>query len=84
MLRKKLAVQITASVVLVLCVLTVLVCITGYNEFTSSAMIQYEDCAYNTARTAATMIVPEMLTGDIAGAEFQKVLSERHEQFGAL
>ena len=71
MLRKKLAAQIIAGIVLAICVLTVLVCITGYNEFTSSAMIQYEDCAYNTARTAATMIVPELLTGDIAGAEFQ-------------
>ena len=83
MLRRKLAVQIIAGIVVVLCVLTVFVCITGYREFTLSAMTQYEDCAYNTARTAATMIVPELITGGIAGAEFQmrfKMLNDDWER----
>ena len=71
MLRKKLAVQIIAGIVFVICVLTVLVCVMGYREFTSSAMIQYEDCAYNTARTAASVLSPELLTGEITGSEFK-------------
>ena len=71
MLRKNIAVQIVAAFVFVIALLAVFVCVKGYNEFTSSAEIQYEDCAYNTARTAATMIVPELLTGKAAGSEFQ-------------
>ena len=71
MLRKNIAVQIIAGVVLVLVGLTVFVCVTGYREFTSAVATQYEDCAYNTARTAATMIPHELLTGGIAGSEFQ-------------
>ncbi|MBQ6971332.1 MAG: SpoIIE family protein phosphatase [Synergistaceae bacterium] len=71
MLRKNLAAQIIAGVVLLLVLLTVLVCVIGYREFTLSVATQYEDCAYNTARTAATMIMPELLTGKTAGSEFQ-------------
>lgn len=70
MLSKKLAVQIIVGVVLALFVLTACVCVIGYNQFTWSAETQYEDCAYNTARTAATMIIPELLNGEIAGPEF--------------
>ena len=83
MLRKNLAVQIVAGVVLVLALLTLFVCVIGYREFTISVMTQYEDCAYNTARTAATMIVPELLTGEIAGSEFQmrfKMLNDEWER----
>ena len=50
MLRKKLAAQIIIGIVLTLFVLTVFVCVTGYREFTSAVSVQYEDCAYNTAR----------------------------------
>ena len=71
MLRKNLAVQIIAGFVLVIAILTVFVCITGYNDFTSVAETQYEDCALNTARTAALYIMPELLTGGIAGSESQ-------------
>lgn len=71
MLRNNIAVQIVAVFVCVIALLAVLVCVNGYNEFTSFAAIQYEDCAYNTARTASTMIVPELLTGEAAGAEFR-------------
>ena len=83
MLRKKLAAQIIIGIVLTLFVLTVFVCVTGYREFTSAVSVQYEDCAYNTARTAATMIVPELLTGKAAGAEFQmrfKMLNDEWER----
>ncbi|MBQ3757936.1 MAG: SpoIIE family protein phosphatase [Synergistaceae bacterium] len=83
MLRKNLAVQIVAGFVCVIAVLAVLVCIIGYQRFTLSASTQYEDCAYNTARTAATMIVPELLTGEIAGAEYQmrfKMLNDEWER----
>ena len=71
MLRRNIAVQIVAAFVCVIAVLAVLVCVKGYDEFTLSAEMQYEDCAYNTARTASTMIVPELLTGKAAGSEFQ-------------
>ena len=71
MLKNKLTIQIIAGFVAVIALLAVLVCIKGYDEFTSSAELQYEDCAYNTARTAATMIVPELLTGASAGSEFR-------------
>ncbi len=70
MLRKNIAVQIIVGVVLVLVGLTVFVCVTGYREFTSAVELQYEDCAYNTARTAKTLIPVELLTGKIAGPEF--------------
>ena len=83
MLRKNIAVQIIAGVVLVLVGLTVFVCVTGYREFTSAVATQYEDCAYNTARTAATMIPHELLTGGIAGSEFQmrfKMLNDEWER----
>ena len=71
MLRRKLAVEIIVGIVLALFVLTACVCVIGYRQFTLSAEMQYEDCAYNTARTASTMIVPELLTGKAAGSEFQ-------------
>ena len=71
MLRRNIAVQIVAAFVCVIALLAVLVCVKGYDEFTLSAEMQYEDCAYNTARTASTMIVPELLTGKAAGSEFQ-------------
>ena len=71
MLRRKLAVEIIAGFMLVLAVLTIFVCITGYQAFTASCETQYEDCAYNTARTAALYIMPELLTGNIAGPEYQ-------------
>ena len=58
MLRKNLTLQILLGIVFVICALTVLVCAIGYEQFTLSVSTQYEDCAYNTARTAATMIAP--------------------------
>ncbi len=84
MLRKNLALQIIAGFVLVIAVLAVFVCVTGYREFTTSAETQYEDCAYNTARTAATMIVPELLTGEIAGAEYQMRFKMLNDEWGRL
>lgn len=83
MLRRNIAVEIVAVFVLVIVLLAVFVCVKGYNEFTLSAETQYEDCAYNTARTAATMIVPELLTGQVAGSEFQmrfKMLNDEWER----
>ena len=83
MLRNNIAVQIVAVFVIVIALLAVFVCVTGYNQFTHSVATQYEDCAYNTARTAATMIPPELLTGGIAGAEFQmrfKMLNDEWER----
>jgi sigma-B regulation protein RsbU (phosphoserine phosphatase) len=71
MLRKNLAVQIIAGFVLVIAILTVFVCIIGYRYFTSVAETQYEDCALHTAKTAALYIMPELLTGEIAGSESQ-------------
>ncbi|MBQ3654023.1 MAG: SpoIIE family protein phosphatase [Synergistaceae bacterium] len=83
MLRRNIAVEIVAVFVVVIALLAVFVCVKGYDEFTTSAETQYEDCAYNTARTAATMIVSELLTGGIAGAEFQmrfKMLNDEWER----
>ncbi len=71
MLRKNLAAQIIAGFVIVIAILTVFVCIIGYREFTHAAETQYEDCALNTARTAALYIMPELLTGGIADKEAQ-------------
>ena len=83
MLRKNLTLQIILGIVFVLCLLTVLICVIGYRQFTLSVATQYEDCAYNTARTAATMIPHELLTGGIAGSEFQmrfKMLNDEWER----
>ena len=71
MLRRNLAVQIIAGFVLVLAILTVLVCVFGYREFTYAVETQYEDCALNTARTAQLYIMPELLTGQATGPEAQ-------------
>ena len=71
MLRNNLAVQIVAVFVFVIALLAVIVCVKGYSEFTHSAETQYEDCAYNTARTAATMIPHELITGKAAGSEYR-------------
>ena len=83
MLRNNIAVQIVAVFVCVIALLAVFVCITGYNQFTQSAATQYEDCAYNTARTAATMIPHELITGESAGAEYSmrfKMLNDEWER----
>ncbi|MBQ9390331.1 MAG: SpoIIE family protein phosphatase [Synergistaceae bacterium] len=83
MLSRKLAVQITAGIVLALCALTVLVCVNGYNEFTASSAAQYEECAYHTAQTAATMITPELITGQLADSEYRlrfKLLNDEWER----
>ena len=70
MMRNNIAVQIVAVFVCVIALLAVFVCVTGYTQFTLSVSTQYEDCAYNTARTAATMIPPELFTGESAGADY--------------
>lgn len=83
MLRNNIAVQIVAVFVCVIALLAVFVCVKGYDEFTLSVSTQYEDCAYNTARTAATMIPHELITGESAGAEYRmrfKMLNDEWER----
>ncbi len=84
MLRKNIAVQIIAGVVLVLVGLTVFVCVTGYREFTSAVATQYKDCAFNTARTARTLIPHELLTGEIAGPEFRMRFKMLEDEWSRL
>lgn len=83
MLKKDLTLQIILGIVFVICALTVFVCVIGYQQFTHSVATQYEDCAYNTARTAATMIPHELITGKAAGAEYRmrfKMLNDEWER----
>ncbi|MBR0257038.1 MAG: PP2C family protein-serine/threonine phosphatase [Synergistaceae bacterium] len=83
MLRKNLTLQILLGIVFAICALTVLVCAIGYEQFTLSVSTQYEDCAYNTARTAATMIAPGLITGGISGTEYNmrfKMLNDEWER----
>ncbi|MBQ7578345.1 MAG: SpoIIE family protein phosphatase [Synergistaceae bacterium] len=55
-LRHNIAFEILAGVVIVLAALTLTVSVIGYYEFTGAIQSQYANSAYNTARTASSLL----------------------------
>ena len=56
--KSNIAIQILAGVFMVLAILTGIVCVIGYSQFTGAIEKQYSDSAYNTARTALYYLNP--------------------------
>ena len=61
--NRKLAVVMVASIVAVIVILSVIVAMTGYQQFTHVLEQQYNDTAYEVAETALTYLDPDKLEG---------------------
>ncbi len=59
--KSNITLQILTGVLMVFVLLTGLVCVIGYVQFTDAIEDQYADSAYNTARTAAYELTPRFL-----------------------
>ena len=61
--NRRLAVVMVASIVAVIVILSVIVAMTGYQQFTHVLEQQYNDTAYEVAETALTYLNPDKLEG---------------------